>query len=239
MSYGGAGGAKQPFSFHCIICYEFLHPVNRPPVVLPCGHTHICNMCANRLDRCMECREPLSTIVPTADAPPPVKAPEPITGWRDIQKRRQQQNRNQFHNNSNPTTKPQPPKPPTKIPLPKPKNLVLLSLIESMMYSFANDLDQDGYESGDDDEYVRASMKIMGSTSGTYVVRAEAGLTVYDKPTDDNNVMRRLIAPKEIKHLVKGQTVQILSYDDGLATVARGAGYIHVKSGMDLVKGMY
>ena len=78
-----------------------------------------------------------------------------------------------------------------------------------MMYSFANDLDQDGYESGDDDEYVRASMKIMGSTSGTYVVRAEAGLTVYDKPTDDNNVMRRLIAPKEIKHLVKGQAVQI------------------------------
>ena len=181
----------------------------------------------------MECREPLTTKAPVvADASLPSKVPEPITSWRDVQRQRQQQ----YMRGHNPKPKP-PPKTETKIPLPIPKNLVLMSLIESMMFSFADDLDQDGYASGDDDEYVRASMKIMGSSSGTYVVRADAGLTVYDKPIDDENVMRRLIAPKEIRHLVKGQKVQILAYEDGVATVARGAGYIPVKNSMELVKG--
>jgi hypothetical protein len=34
-----------PFSFHCIICIEEFEPKDRYPVVLPCGHTYVCNHC--------------------------------------------------------------------------------------------------------------------------------------------------------------------------------------------------
>ena len=52
----------------CLISKSLLvpskfHAEDRYPVVLPCGHTYVCSVCANRLDRCMECRTPLYTIV--------------------------------------------------------------------------------------------------------------------------------------------------------------------------------
>jgi hypothetical protein len=47
------------FSFHCMICFEEFDPLTNYPVVLPCGHTYVCIECANRIDKCMECREPL------------------------------------------------------------------------------------------------------------------------------------------------------------------------------------
>jgi hypothetical protein len=34
-----------PFSFHCIICIEEFDQRDRYPVVLPCGHTYVCNQC--------------------------------------------------------------------------------------------------------------------------------------------------------------------------------------------------
>jgi Zinc finger, C3HC4 type (RING finger) len=46
-------------SLHCIICYEEFDLKDRHPVVLPCGHTYVCIVCAKRLKKCMECREPL------------------------------------------------------------------------------------------------------------------------------------------------------------------------------------
>src|SRR6056300_1362108 len=56
---------QAPFSFHCTICFESLNLTDRAPVVLPCGHTYICELCAKRLDKCMECRKPLtSTVLP-------------------------------------------------------------------------------------------------------------------------------------------------------------------------------
>lgn len=56
--------ADTPFSFHCMICFEEFHPDHRYPVVLPCGHTYVCNTCADRLDKCMECRTPLYEELP-------------------------------------------------------------------------------------------------------------------------------------------------------------------------------
>jgi Zinc finger, C3HC4 type (RING finger) len=48
------------FSFHCMICFEeFDNTSSRYPVVLPCGHTYVCNTCSDRLEKCMECRTSL------------------------------------------------------------------------------------------------------------------------------------------------------------------------------------
>lgn len=44
---------------HCIICFDAFTLDERPPVILPCGHTYVCAQCAKRLDKCMECRKPL------------------------------------------------------------------------------------------------------------------------------------------------------------------------------------
>lgn len=48
-----------PLSLHCIICCEPFNNVDVYPVVLPCGHTYICSECGQRLERCMECRQSL------------------------------------------------------------------------------------------------------------------------------------------------------------------------------------
>ena len=63
-------GSTTAFSFHCMICFEEFHPEDRYPVVLPCGHTYVCHLCANRLDKCMECRTPLYELVQPPKMPP-------------------------------------------------------------------------------------------------------------------------------------------------------------------------
>ena len=52
--------SSSAFSFHCMICFEEFDTQTNYPVVLPCGHTYVCVECANRLDKCMECRMPLT-----------------------------------------------------------------------------------------------------------------------------------------------------------------------------------
>lgn len=68
--------ASSAFSFHCMICFEEFDPVTNYPVVLPCGHTYVCIECANRLDKCMECRTPLTMKI---DLPPAAMAATPAT----------------------------------------------------------------------------------------------------------------------------------------------------------------
>jgi Zinc finger, C3HC4 type (RING finger) len=234
------GGSKEPFSFHCVICYEFLSPHERPPVVLPCGHTYVCEQCAKRLDKCMECREPLKRAFPKQKVAPPKL--EEILGWRDIQRNRQQQNQRRLRAQSDVLTpeKAHQATAETSITLPTPRNLVLVSLIESAMLAHKDELSNDdkGYESGDDDEFVRQSIQVVGSTCGTYVVRDVDGITVYDQPTKQTEEGSDEDGqPKEVRKLVCGQTVQILSLEDGVATVGRGGGYIHIGRSKQLVKG--
>ena len=57
-------------ALHCIICYEEFDLKNHQPVVLPCGHTYVCIVCAKRLKKCMECREPLYWNPPKPVPPP-------------------------------------------------------------------------------------------------------------------------------------------------------------------------
>lgn len=67
--------ASSAFSFHCMICFEEFDPQTNYPVVLPCGHTYVCIECANRLDKCMECRTPLTMKIELAPPPPPPGTP--------------------------------------------------------------------------------------------------------------------------------------------------------------------
>ncbi|CAB9515250.1 expressed unknown protein [Seminavis robusta] len=101
--------SQSAFSFHCMICFEEFHPDERYPVVLPCGHTYVCNLCGDRLDKCMECRTPLFISVPRPQNQPNTRTPSYRT----------------------PRQPPSPPMVPVKKRLPLPKNVVLLSLIEA------------------------------------------------------------------------------------------------------------
>ncbi len=114
--------ALSAFSFHCIICFDDFDSELNYPVVLPCGHTYVCINCANRLDKCMECRTPLDVKVGAAGTQ---NAPlQRGTSALPLQ-RRPHQNRYYGPNKSSPT-----PVIVTKR-LPLPKNAVLLSLIQA------------------------------------------------------------------------------------------------------------
>eukprot|EP00816_Leptocylindrus_hargravesii_P005244 CAMPEP_0196815218 /NCGR_PEP_ID=MMETSP1362-20130617/48418_1 /TAXON_ID=163516 /ORGANISM="Leptocylindrus danicus, Strain CCMP1856" /LENGTH=553 /DNA_ID=CAMNT_0042192085 /DNA_START=207 /DNA_END=1868 /DNA_ORIENTATION=- len=121
------------------------------------------------------------------------------------------------------------PRKPTTEPLPLPKNLVLLSLMESSAMasaankesstgegsSSANDNDNDNegpgsasaYDSEDDYAKVQAGVEIVNGTCGTYVVVDQAGLVVLpSKPEDDDDLMdsvggRRLLVD-DSEHVV-------------------------------------
>ncbi len=128
------------FSFHCIICFDDFDAESNYPVVLPCGHTYVCINCANRLDKCMECRTPLNVKVGAAGS----QNAQLQRGSSALPlQRRPQQNRYHGPNNTLPT----PPVTVTKR-LPLPKNAVLLSLIQASeparrRSSFLSDTDND------------------------------------------------------------------------------------------------
>jgi len=101
------------------------------------------------------------------------------------------------------------PRKPTTEPLPLPKNLVLLALMESSAVASAvnkqsscnactsnndNDNDNEGsasaYDSEDDYAKVQAGVEIINGTCGTYVVADRAGLVVLpSKPEDDDDLL--------------------------------------------------
>jgi hypothetical protein len=114
-----------------------------------------------------------------------------------------------------------------------------MCLIDAVQKSSIGEIDKDGYESGDDDELVLHGMKVMRSSSGTYVVRVKAGLKVCPmksrKKTFFCGIGRR--EEDDARILEYGQTVQITFYENGIATIGRGAGYILVDNSSQLVKG--
>jgi hypothetical protein len=236
--------SRAPFSFHCTICFESLNLSNRSPVVLPCGHTYICEMCAKRLDKCMECRAPLKNTImsqqkqkqpprspgaPTRhfpSTPPPNGSIGLGSSFGNIRGGRRSPEDMPLSTESNPR------RPQTgTVRLPMPRNHVLMCLIEAVQDGTSDK--KDGYESGDDDELVLRGIQVMGSSSGTYVVKEMAGLKVhpanapiYPNQQDEDNVMT----------LQYGQTVQIFLFENRIATVARGGGYILISNSSQLVK---
>jgi hypothetical protein len=129
---------------------------------------------------------------------------------------------------------------PEKIPLPIPNNHVLMCLIDAVQKSSIGEIDnKDGYESGDDDELVLHGMKVMRSSSGTYVVREKVGLKVCPMKSKKSRFFCRIRRREEddANILEYGQTVQITFYETGIVTIGRGAGYILVDNSSQLVKG--
>jgi hypothetical protein len=118
-----------------------------------------------------------------------------------------------------------------------------MCLIETVQTSSIGAIDRDGYgyESGDDDELVRHGIKVIGSSSGTYVVREKAGLKVRPNKSRKQKIFCRIGGmggeEYDFKTLKYGQTVQISRFENGIGTIARGAGYILVDNSSQLAKG--
>jgi hypothetical protein len=115
-----------------------------------------------------------------------------------------------------------------------------MCLIEATQNSKNEKETQDGYESGDDDELVLQGLQVMGSSSGTYVVKEKDGLVVHPLRKGKKEFLETTKAnsdPGQGYHLKYGQTVQIFLFENGIATVARGAGFIFADSRSQLVKG--
>lgn len=268
-------------SFHCMICFEEFHFSDRYPVVLPCGHTYVCHVCAEKLDKCMECRTLLTWSIPNPNAPRP-KSPNTINsgssrGWSS----------SRSIGRSSGKVSP-PPMAMEKKRLPLPKNVVLLSLMEAteLASEMANTTtridsmlsDEEDDPEYDDDEEEEEKIKMGASLTigacGTYVVADKDGLEVYpSRPEssiehDTSNDERDMPTEEDVNSLVRffhldhkievsntegnlksvssedstlialhyGDRVQIVSFDDGWAKLARGYGYVRANP-RQLVKG--
>lgn len=176
-----------PFSFHCVICFDAFDVDHRPPVVLPCGHTYVCEPCSKRLNKCMECRTSLF-VKPAMSypsfPPQPPSSPQPrhsrnyggsMTNPRFISP--------QMSSSPNTVMTPM-----EQIPLPLPKNLVMISLMEAaarrnrVRHEAKNCITKKpkerDFQNIDDDEMVLDGIDSFASVCGTYIVRERHGLLV-------------------------------------------------------------
>ena len=255
-----ATAAVVPFS--CVICFDAFCLKERLPVVLPCGHTYVCQPCSKRLKRCMECREPLYYTIPKsaggnsaaaglsrASPPPPPGVYPRASGGRY---------------SPTPSTPPQPGAggplaAVTQVFYPIPKNVVLISMMEVAERQAREqrallDETNGSMEAKDDDEEYDLNRIISGLATlsgpcGTYAVKEPEGLALHcsDPTAENDNETRKPPAVSasedsiEVKHpslLEKGQTVQVVTFENGVAKLARGAGYVIAKSSQ-LVKSEY
>jgi len=185
-----------------MICFEEFDTEEIYPVVLPCGHTYVCNLCAERLDKCMECRTPLYTTAPRPaghlqNSPASTAGRSPWSSARSGSGTPQHQHQRQFSPSQHHP-------PPIKKRLPLPKNVVLLSLIEATelatqnvqkKYSGSpvnNDTSQRALQSmpsmvdagEEEEEKIKMSTSLAVSVSGTYAVACQEGLDIFpSRPT--------------------------------------------------------
>ncbi len=252
-------------SLHCIICFEEFDIKDRPPVVLPCGHTYVCLVCAKRLRRCMECREPLYWTPPSSKPPPVLGNPglntrSPAPARYGVPRGRYSPGSQGPAGQSTPPVKEEP------IPLPLPKNTVLMGMIEAAERQTklleAARLKQGLVKEDDTETDVSTSPKMSGSLDpilaglsalvghcGTYAVREPLGLAVLpfdpnrrhhheaaNDGIDGSDEEKKTDEIREPFTIEEGQKVQIVGVDEGVYELARGAGYI-VASVNQLVKG--
>lgn len=225
-------------SLHCVICFDEFDAYEQPPVVLPCGHTYVCAQCSKRLKVCMECREPLFWN------PPRILAPKP-------QHRQAQRGYNGTRYSSLEPVNPKPVESVAPIPLPLPRNLVILALMEAgqRAMSLQRDLNLEEEQDDDDEALTRIALSLenLNGPCGTYAVREVEGLAVL--PMDPLKRNQRKSNPhldatmqaaniREPFTIEFGQTVQVVDCQDGVYRLARENGYI-VASEKQLVKGTY
>ena len=189
-----------PFSFHCIVCFEEFCQEERYPVVLPCGHTYVCNECANRLDRCMECRTSLAMMLPTQT---PLLQRSPTqgfaagahghAGWSSVRS-----------GGRGPVLQPRSMDSESRTlsvtrRLPLPKNVVLLSLMEATALT-VKDLSPssspcpvkqsalpDDYDA--EEEQIKLGTSIAIGACGTYIVAAQENIHIFPRrPTSTTSI---------------------------------------------------
>ncbi|VEU41194.1 unnamed protein product [Pseudo-nitzschia multistriata] len=115
----------------CVICTENFDLKEHIPVVLPCGHTYICRVCVKKIKICHQCREPLYWTPPRPQPPPHSITNHP---HRSPATGRYSRYNNRYSHTHSPSTPPHPGTGVTKpeeIPLPCPKNVVLMEVIEA------------------------------------------------------------------------------------------------------------
>jgi Zinc finger, C3HC4 type (RING finger) len=220
---GTVSGEETPFSFHCMICFEEFHPEDRYPVVLPCGHTYVCNCCANRLDRCMECRTPLYELVPHPKSQGS-SATVNAASWSSARP---------VHARGRSTDAP-PPQPPMKRRLALPKNVVLLSLIEAtelasadarQKYTESPRKSSDSTEEAtiitgpsipelqskgsivdlddEEEEKIKISTSLAVGVAGTYAVAAKEGLEIFPSRPSSKGHVDAALHEEDVETLVR------------------------------------
>lgn len=201
-----ASSDAAPFSFHCVICIEAFNFHDRQPVVLPCGHTYICESCSKRIDKCMECRTSLfvkkvpniSTDLTLSSThsnsssmdygyhnqyPQYPTAPGTPVSRRQIQ----QIQKLAARYGSSPPPAPKRAVESQQVALPLPRNIVLLELMDAATKQH-KDSRYGGIDTEDDEadeEDVLNSIGVLASSCGTYSVSERSGLAVYSIDTAD------------------------------------------------------
>lgn len=270
--------------FHCVICFDSFCLRERLPVVLPCGHTFVCQPCSKRLKRCMECREPLYYTIPKSSSNAGGGAG--ISHTNSLTRSPLPYSRTGAGRYSpTPSTPPQnnpyhhqhPPPAVTQVPYPIPKNVVLISMMEvaerqareKAKMDETNRLDDTTGSMDDEEEYdlnrIISGMATVAGPCGTYVVKDPEGLALLTgdpgqehysgeqqpawlpsprgedgrqpgetvdqvPPALSVSASEDSIEVKPPSLLEKGQTVQVVSFENGVAKLARGAGYILANS---------
>ena len=309
-----AAAAASVIPFSCVICFDEFDTTERPPMVLPCGHTYVCLPCTKRLKRCMECREPL--FLP-AHNKPPAGAATTSASSRASGRFSPNLQAAHHHHPSTPTKSTNKAEP---IPLPIPKNVVLLAMMEAAERqakemseqrktpekadkedaendSHSDDSDTDNDDDDDDEEeetfnldHIITGMATLSGPCGTYAVKESDGLALYphdprlETPEDDDCPPESVLLPQipseptnslldeekkqdeyvlevnsadeednvvsfvlqksspkrmeSIEILARGQKLQIVSFEGGVAKLARGRGYVRATS-RQLVKGTH
>ena len=253
-----AAAAASVIPFHCVICFDEFNLTDRPPVILPCGHTYVCRPCSKRLKRCMECREPLFVTTSVPKSPPLAgRAPPPAPSMYGSGSGRYSPQ----HPSTPPQTGPaQGHSSPVQTALPVPKNLVLMALMEAAQRQ-AREAEREAIEnqtstehgSEDEEEYdlnrIISGMATLSGPCGTYAVRDPDGLAVVpfypqkdlhddieeqdEKKLDEELKEKGSREPYSLEH---GQTLQVVNFEDGVAKLAREEGYV-VATSSQLVKG--
>jgi len=195
-------------SFHCMICFEQFDSHTIYPVVLPCSHTYICVVCATRIEKCMECRTSLFTTT-EIDEYHPQDGDGNAAGTSSSRSGRSQArstvsysaarygrrlNHGRIESGLNNNTGRTPSsfnQKRTKVRLPLPKNVVLISLIEASNMAKESAKNQEvlkasfsagyGYGRNDMDEeenQILLGADIATSSCGTYAVSTRNGLKI-------------------------------------------------------------
>ena len=235
--------------FHCSICFDEFNLSDRTPMVLPCGHTYVCALCTKRLTRCMECRESIFWNPPVA---PSTSLHVPHL---QMQTRALPGRYNRPVHASPPTLRSPPRKPllnaePT--PLPVPRNLVMIAMMEAARSRMVSDIDNQEANDNDENENegeeeieaqarrMLSGMEALSGPCGTYAVKEDDGLAVlpFDPRKRNTPSDASLKNAKDPFNLVKRQNIQVVEVGDGVYKLARDGGYV-VASDSQLVKGEF